>query len=316
MAVELIVFTDALVYSSLLTLMTVGLTLTYLTTKVPNFAHGTLATLGIYVALVVSKLFGLNVYYGLIPSFIVGGAAAVLQYIAILKPLTKRNASITILMVATIAFELLLLSGLNIFADYLSKQFHILSTFFQLTSLDFSIIGERGVIIVSPILVVGTVISLYLLLMKTKFGIAMRATIENPSLAGTVGINTNLVYTISWFIAGGTAGLAGALLPLWFIGNTDTGSVLLISIFAAAVAGGLFNIYGAVIGGYLVGVAEIVLIRVLALAPEPFGAWVIPYRPIIPLIAMVITLLIAPSGITGIDLQKLRKRIGRGKGAQ
>ena len=316
MANEIIMFTDTLVYSSLLTLMTVGLTLTYMTTKVPNFAHGTFATLGIYVSLVLSKLLGLNIYYGILPSFIIAGGVAVLQYIMVLKPLTKRNASVTTLMVATLAFEFLLLSFLNIFADYLSRTFLVTSRYFLLASLDFSLLGQRGVIVVAPIMVVLITLCLYLLLTKTKFGIAMRATIENPSLAGTVGINTSLIYTISWFMAGGLAGLAGSLLPLWFIGNVNTGSILLISIFAAAVTGGLGNIYGAVIGGYIVGGAEILIIRVLASMPEPFGAWIIPYRPLIPLLAMVITLLIAPSGLTGINLQTLKKRLWRKENAK
>lgn len=71
--VDIIVFTDALVTSSLLTLLTIGLTLTYLTTKVPNFAHGTFASVGIYVGLVASKLLGLDVYYGLLPDLFSAG---------------------------------------------------------------------------------------------------------------------------------------------------------------------------------------------------------------------------------------------------
>jgi len=311
MVLDISVFKDAIVFSSLLTLLTIGLTLTYLTTKVPNFAHGSIATVGIYVALILTKLLGLNIYLGLLPSFMLGGLVAILQYIVVLRPLSKRNASITTMMVATISFEFLLLSGLNILADYLSRSFLILSRYFLLKNFDFFFMGERGVLFISPILVIAITLGLFLLLTKTKFGVAMRATIENPPLAGTVGINADLVYIVSWFIAGGLAGLAGCLLPLWFIGNPDTGSFILISIFAAAVTGGLYNIYGAIIGGYVVGFAEIGLIRFMATLPDPFGAWIIGYRPVIPLLAMVITLMLAPSGITGIDLKRIMRRFGR-----
>jgi branched-chain amino acid transport system permease protein len=312
--VDVIVFTDALVTSSLLILLTIGLTLTYMTTKVPNFAHGSFAGIGIYAGLVTAQVFHLNIYYGLLPGFLIGGAAAVIQYVAVLRPMTRRNANITGLMVATIAFDILLIAILNIFADYLSSAFHLQSRYFVLSYFDTTLFGLRGVIVVAPILVVAVVISLYFLLNKTKFGIAMRATIENPPLAGTIGINTDLVYITSWFIAGGIAGMAGSISSLWYIGNTDTGAnVFLISIFSAAVIGGLSNIYGAVVGGFAIGVAQSVIIRELA---GSIGTWIIPYQPLIPLIAMIATLLIAPSGITGINLRILGKKLRRQKDAK
>jgi branched-chain amino acid transport system permease protein len=306
---DILIFTDALVTSSILTLLTIGLTLTYLTTNVPNFAHGTFATVGIYSGLVVSKIFRLNIYYGMLPGFLLGGTAALAQYLVFLRPMTKRNSSVTALMVATIAFDILLVAILNIFADYLQQGFKIESRYFILASLDFSFLGTRGIVLVAPILVAVVTASLYLLLNKTKFGIAMRATIENPPLSGTLGINTNLVYILSWFIAGGLAGMAGSITTLWYIGNTNVGSdVFLISVFAAAVIGGIHNIYGAVLGGFVVGVTQSVIIRVLA---GSIGAWIIPYQPLVPLISMILTLLIAPNGITGINFQNLRKRLRR-----
>ncbi|MDI9644843.1 MAG: branched-chain amino acid ABC transporter permease, partial [Candidatus Verstraetearchaeota archaeon] len=240
------VMLDAVVFSSLLTLLSLGLTLTYLTTKVPNFAHGSMSTIGIYVSLIMTRVLGTNIYIGIAPAFLFAGMVAVIQYLLVIRPLDKRKASITTMMVATIAFELLLLSSMNILADYLSKTFLILSRYFQLNLFDFKFMEVRGVVLVAPLMVLLIVFSLYLLLVKTKFGIAMRATIENAPLAGTVGVNSDLVYLISWFLAGGLAGIAGSMLPLWFIGNPDTGSYLLISIFAASVVGGLYNIYGAV----------------------------------------------------------------------
>ncbi|MDQ1280983.1 MAG: branched-chain amino acid transport system permease protein [Thermoproteota archaeon] len=307
--VDILIFTDALITSSILTLLTLGLTLTYLTTKVPNFAHGTFASVGIYVGLTVSKIFHQSIYYGMLPGFILGGLVAVIQYIAFLRPMTKRNASTTTLMVATIAFDIFLIAILNIIADYIQIGFHVESRYFILSNLDFFVFGTRGIILVAPILVIAVVVSLFLLLNKTKFGIAMRATIENPLLAGTVGINTDLVYIVSWFIAGGLAGMVGSITTLWYIGNTNVGSdIFLISIFAASVTGGIYNVYGAVVGGFVIGVTQSVIIRQLA---GIVGAWIIPYQPLIPLIAMVVTLLISPSGIMGVDLKAIRKRLAR-----
>ncbi|HTY74195.1 MAG TPA: branched-chain amino acid ABC transporter permease [Candidatus Nanoarchaeia archaeon] len=307
--VDVYIITDAVVTSSLLALLTIGLSLTYLTTRVPNFAHGTFASVGIYVGVVVTEVMGLNVYLGLIPGFFVGALVAVAQYLLFLRPMTRRNANVTTLMVATVAFDIFLIAILNIFADYLSNAFHVEARYFQFFSLDFTLFGIKGLVFVAPILVVGVVVGLYLLLNRTKFGIAMRATIENPPLAGTIGINTDMVYIASWFLAGGIAGLAGSVIPLWYIGNTNVGSdFFLISIFAAAVVGGVYSINGAILGGLIIGLAQSVIIDVLALY---IGAWIIPYQPIIPLIAMIVTLLLAPNGITGINYSGLKKKLRR-----
>ncbi len=84
------------------------------------------------------------------------------------------------------------------------------------------------------------------------------------------------------------------------------GSKVIISVFAASIVGGLGSIYGAVLGGFLVGLAEI--LGTSALASE-IGAEVIPYRPLIPLIAIAITLLLAPEGLTGVNWRGITKGI-------
>ena len=134
----------------------------------------------------------------------------------------------------------------------------------------------------------------------------MRAAIEDPALASVVGVNVNRVYAVSWLIAGALGALSGALLPLWFPGNPDMGSKLIVSVFAASIIGGLGNVYGAVLGGFVIGFAELLGTNFLA---TQLGPWVIPYRPLIPLVAIVITLLLAPQGLLGIDWKGLATKI-------
>ncbi|MEM4723723.1 MAG: hypothetical protein QXP01_01785, partial [Candidatus Hadarchaeum sp.] len=132
-------------------------------------------------------------------------------------------------------------------------------------------------------------------------------TIENPPLAGSVGVNVNLVYSTAWFLAGGLAGLAGALLPLWILCYPNIGDVIMLSVFAASILGGIHSIYGALLGGFIAGLAEIWGTSALA---GVFGSAVIQYRPLIPLIIVVVFFLTAPEGITGIEWRgKLTKRI-------
>jgi len=303
------IFREAIIFASLLTLLSTGLTLTYMTTRVPNFAHGSFATIGTYVSLVAFRMFNTLPYYFLPIAFLLSGVISFILYKAILRPLANRGASTILLMIATIAYDMLLIASLNIFADYLSRNFKITSRYFSLKSADVRIDEIPMVFYVSPIVAAVILVSLYLLLTKTKFGVAMRAAIENPSLAGVVGINVDLVYSVSWFLAGGLAGVAGLLMSLWFIGNPDLGTLLLVSIFSASIVGGLMNIYGAILGGFLVGFAEIIGTARLA---SILGPWVVPYRPVIPLIILVITLLTIPTGLSTIRLSSIA-RLVRGK---
>ncbi|MDJ0270195.1 MAG: branched-chain amino acid ABC transporter permease [Aigarchaeota archaeon] len=298
------IFREAIIFSSLLTLLSIGLTLTYMTTRVPNFAHGSFATVGAYISLVAVRLMSVSPYLFLPIAFLVSGFVALLLYRAVLRPLMRRGASTILLMVATIAFDMLLIAALNIFADYLSRTYKITSRYFSLKAADIRVEGIPMVFYVAPLIAVGLILTLYLLLTKTKFGVAMRAAIENPSLAGVVGINIDLVYTISWILAGGLAGIAGLLMSLWFIGNPDLGTLILVSIFSASIVGGLLNIYGAILGGFLVGFAEVIVTSRLA---SVLGVWVVPFRPVIPLLIMVIALLTIPGGLSSIRWSSIAK---------
>jgi len=292
------IYLDAIIFSSLLTLLSIGLTLTYLTTKVPNFAHGTFAAIGAYISLTIVRLFRGTLYLNLYLPFLVCGIIALSQYRVILKPLMKKNVPIVGLMITTLAIDIFLLAVLNIYADYLTTIFKITSRSFNLKAFDLTVFGQKGILVFAPALTWTSVTMLHLLLTKTKFGISMRAAIENPDLASTMGINVDLVYNVSWFISGGLAGLSGALLPFWFLSNPDLGTKMIASIFASSIVGGLYSIYGAIIGGYLIGLIEILGTHFLAMK---VGTWIIPYRPIMPVIAVAVTLLIAPKGILGVN---------------
>jgi branched-chain amino acid transport system permease protein len=76
--------------------------------------------------------------------------------------------------------------------------------------------------------------------------------------------------------------------------------------FSASILGGLLNIYGAVVGGFLVGLVEVLGTTYLG---QYVGLWMIPYRPSLPLVMMVIVLMVAPLGIGGVS----RSRFRRGK---
>jgi branched-chain amino acid transport system permease protein len=298
---------SAVVYGSLFALMSVSLTLTYITTKVPNFAQGALVTAGLYTGFALLSINKINPYESLPLSFLVGGLIAIGIYLIVLRPLSRRGAPIISLMIATLAVDIIFVGIFGIYSDYLYqvKKVYDAKLFFALTTADFSLFGVNGVVYAAPIALALITLSLYLVLTKTRFGIAMRATVDNPNLARIVGVNTEVVYVTSWFIAGGLAAIAGVFYSFWQGGEPDIGSILLISMFAGSILGGLKSIYGAVVGGLVVGSSEIVI---TTLGAQYIGAWVTPYQPGIPLLVMVITLLVIPGGITSLDWRRLLQR--------
>lgn len=300
------IISAGVIYSSLLILLSLGLTLTYMTTRVPNFAHASFATIGVYVALVASRVWESSPYIAIPIAFVISGVVSLALYMLILKPLIRKGASPAIQMISTLAFDLILIAGINITADFVVRNYNIISREFTLRSYDASFLDQPMVLFVAPILIVAIVLILHYILRRTKFGIAMRATIENPDLSSVVGINVKLVYGVSWFIGGALAGVAGVMMSLWFQGDPSLGAILIPSIFAASIVGGFASIYGAIAGGILIGFTEIFGTRILA---GEIGPWIIAYRPLVPLAFIVITLLIAPKGIAGIDWHKLGRRL-------
>jgi len=287
--------------------MSVSLTLTYITTKVPNFAQGALVTAGLYTGLALLSINKINPYESLPFSFLVGGFIAIGVYLLVLRPLSRRGAPIISLMIATLAVDIVFVGIFGIYSDYLYqvKEVYDAKLFYALTGADFTLFGVNGVVYAAPTALALTTIILYVVLTRTRFGLAMRATVENSNLAKVVGINTEVVYVTSWFIAGGVAAIAGVFYSLWLGGEPDIGSILLISMFAGSILGGLKSIYGAVFGGLVVGGSEIL---VTTLGAQYVGSWVTAYEPGIPLLVMVITLLVLPGGITSLDWRRLTSR--------
>jgi len=301
---------DAIIFGNLLVLLSIGLTLTYITLKIPNFAHGDFATIGIYVAYYFLVFYKISPYLTLPIAFLVSGTIALLSYLLVFRPLNNRGISIVGLMVASIAIEVALRSTLHIYADSLTNVYKVISRGFIFR--DFGIRISRtiyipGLLIVSTALTFTLIITLYILLTKTKFGIAMRAAIENPDLAEVLGVDVNKVYAVSWFLAGGLAGLAGALVPFRMPANPEIGWMLLLRVFSSSILGGLSSIYGAMLGGYIVGFAEVIGIQLLSNPPFNLST---AYRPAIPFAILIATLLLMPEGLASkIKLEKIAAKI-------
>src|SRR5260370_16811682 len=101
--------------------MAMGLTLTYLTTKVPNFAYGSFVTIGIYTSFALLRVNHINPYVSTPVSFVIGALSSVAMYLGILRTLARRGASLFALMFVTLPVDIAFLGIFGIHSDFLTS---------------------------------------------------------------------------------------------------------------------------------------------------------------------------------------------------
>ena len=286
----------AIVYACEITILSIGFTLTYLTAKIPNFAHGTYAGWGIYVTYTMTKILGLNPYLSFPVSFLVGGAIGVIVYILVIGVLGKMGGGAIVLTISTLAIQIFLTAALYIYAYWIRDIYRTYTMQFILKDWDFRLWGAPGIFYVSLSICIVTVILLHTFLTKTRLGVSMRAVAEDPELASVLGIDVYRTQLYSWFLTGGLAALAGSMYPMWFQATPGSGALIITTIMAGSLLGGMESVYGAIVGGFGVGLSEILLTKWLQ---GIFGIWVGEYRPLIPMFFLIAVLLIQPRGLQG-----------------
>jgi len=320
------ILTNAIAYGSIYGIMCVGLTLTYMTTKVPNFAHSNFAVVAIFTATTAFIFSGAASSYEFLPvAFLAGGAMAVVMYLLVLKPLIAKGANIVVLMIATFAVSIVLDAFVAAtFFSFIQGEFgrFLANHGFYLYDLNQlpdvlpgganSIFGIKPIFILAPVALVLVTVGIVALL-RTRFGIAMRASIENPNLAKILGINVDRVYLVSWFIAGSLAGVGGLLYAIQAPAVPNTSSNIIVDIFAGVVLGGIGSIYGGIVGGFIVGFSETYAISQLTNFVDAnfgygAGSIVTTFQKGVPLVIMIVALLVIPKGLTSVDWKKFLRR--------
>lgn len=309
--IDVVVIMKSVVYSVVIAIGAIGIAAIYGATKTFNFAHSSMVSWGGYI------VFAMVCFYGSLPylyfplAFLLSAALGLITYFTVNRWLLKAKASDISLMMTTLGVDLILYAFVNHFADFMIYNYKIpVAKNFVLEIRDpVFYIGEvpaRMSWIMAPILLVVVLVAIYAIFTRTKIGIAMRATIENPELAQLQGVNPELVYVVSWLLGGGLAGLSGALLVMIFTGRPSIGLETVVTFFAGAiVGGGARDVFGAAIGGFLVGLSELIIPSILA---PVIGGWIYAYRAAIPLAIMAVMNLTEPGGLITLA-RKMRARM-------
>ena len=234
--------------AAILALSAVAFTLEYAVSRVANFAHGELLTIGAYAAYTGQRFFHQNVAAAALVAAVAGCAAGLVMNAALIEQFRGRSA-ITVF-IATLGASLVLQNVLeiiygaaNVSYSFAQGGLHHIGPFLWTTS--------NIEVILSALAVAGL---LYLLLQRTKFGKAVRAVSQNRVLAQVSGIPARQVVMGTWALAGAIAGFAGFTLAdtIGTFGPQLGFSFLLLTI-TAAVAGGIGRPYATLGGALLVG---------------------------------------------------------------
>jgi branched-subunit amino acid ABC-type transport system permease component len=234
--------------AAILALSAVAFTLEYAVSRVANFAHGELLTIGAYAAYTGQRFFHQNVVAAALVAAVAGCVAGLVMNVALIEQFRGRSA--TTVFIATLGASLVLQNLLEIIygAANVSYSFpqgglHHVGPFLWTTS--------NIEVILSALAVAGLI---YLLLQRTKFGKAIRAVSQNRELAQVSGIPARRVVMGTWALAGAIAGFAGFILAdtIGTFGPQLGFSFLLLTI-TATVAGGIGRPYATLGGALLVG---------------------------------------------------------------
>jgi branched-chain amino acid transport system permease protein len=298
---ELIVY--GIVLGSIIAVGAVGLTLVYGILRFANFAHGDLMTAGAYITLFLvtgffpwlgipdttfgSLSFGWRMVFAFPVAMFCVALTSILLDRILYQPLRRKRSSPVILAMSALGASFIIRMIILILwgADYLFYRPGVLRPAIELP-WGIKIRPDQILIVLT---VLSLVVLLYLFLQRTKMGKAMRATADNMELARVSGIDTERVIKWTWGIGGGLAAAGGILYGIDVQLHAGMGWNFLLPLFAATILGGIGNMYGALVGGLVMGVAQ-----------QVSTAYLLPtYKPAVAFIVMIIILLVRPQGIFG-----------------
>ncbi|MBB94848.1 MAG: branched-chain amino acid ABC transporter permease [Rhodobacteraceae bacterium] len=294
---------DGILVGAIYSLGAIGLTMVMHMLRFANFSHAELLSVGAYCALVFDRLFE-----GLLPVIANNIGPLSLTWALLLAMLVSMGVTgLTAMAIDRLIFRRVRERGVPqsmVFASFgvalvirnvIGLIFGLSPTFYSNDIAFAMILSQDPLILVKPdqvfVLIAALICMgiLHLVLSRTTFGYALRAVAENPSLAQVNGIRLKAIIAAVWLIGGGLAAAAGVLYGLTNQITPLMGNDLLLPVFAATIAGGIGSVYGAVAGGFLVGIAAN-----LAMLVVPSG-----YSPSFPFLIILVVLMVRPNGLLG-----------------
>lgn len=286
-------FINGLSLGSIYAIIALGYTMVYGIAKMLNFAHGDFIMVGCYVVFTIVSTMGLPPLAGIVVSMLICTVIGVVTEKIAYKPLRNVGSPLAVLITAIGVSYFLQNAALLIFgAD--TKAFSSVISWEGL-NLAGGQLKIQGVTIITIVVSLLILAALQTFIYKTKSGQAMLAVSEDKGAASLMGINVNKTISLTFAIGSALAAIAGVLMCSAYPSLTPyTGAMPGIKAFVAAVLGGIGSIPGAMIGGLILGIIEI--LGKTYISSQLSDAIVFGI--------LVIVLLVKPTGILGKNIQE------------
>lgn len=236
-------------------LIALGYSLIYKASGLMNMAMGDLLTLGAFLGVTFARILGFPFLVSLLLTMVIMFCLGIVIEKGVIRViLNKTNNNVTFVLLATIAISYIVRNGAQFIWG--TQQYNFPQIIAGVSGVK---IAGKNVQVENIVCIAATMICMLLLhffMNKTRLGTAMRAAALDPLAAKSCGINVSLTTGITWGIAAGIAALGGILIGPMYGVYTTLGAGLGRKGFASAVSGGYGNMYGAIVGGLLVGIAE------------------------------------------------------------
>ncbi len=280
---------------SLYGLVAIGYTMVYGVIRLINFAHGDIMMVGMYFAFTGIAMLFLPWWAAFLLSMLASALVGVIIDRVAYKPL--RNASRISALITAIGVSFFLENSFLVIYGGVPKAFPVPSLFGGAVNIHGVIFPN--IAIITPIVAIIFLMILLFILHKTKYGMAMRALSLDFETVRIMGVNVDLVISVVFAIGSFLAALSGIFWAMRYPAiNPLIGIMPGLKAFAAAVLGGIGSVAGAAIGGFIIGISEILIV---ALFPSLAG-----YKDAFAFLFLIFVLLFKPTGIMGEDLERGR----------
>ncbi len=280
---------------SMYALIAIGYTMVYGVLRLINFAHGDIMMVGAFLGYLFMAVFKLPFAFSILLAVGISAALGMLMDKIAYKPL--REAPKISLLITAIGISFFLENAFTVFAGGVPRAFPVpayMENIFNVAGVTFSV-SSIAVPVVTLILLSAILYVLY----KTKYGMAIRALSFDIKTVNLMGVDANMIIAIVFALGSALAAVGGLFWAINYPSVEPMMGVLVgLKAFAAAVVGGIGSVTGAVLGGFIIGFTEVV---VIAFFPELGG-----YKDAFAFVFLILVLLFKPTGIMGEDLEKSR----------
>jgi branched-chain amino acid transport system permease protein len=282
---------SGLISGSTFALLAIGFSLIFGVARILNLAHTAFYMLAAYCIYIVTQKMGLHPLWGMLAAIVLGTLLGMISYKILINPIREHEGAV---LIATIALAMIFqeIMSLIFTSSFLSVP-ALIKGFFII--LGVKVFFQQLLTFCAALLVMA---GLWVFLMRTKTGLAIRSTAQDREVANLMGIDEARVAMVTMGLSVGLASFTGAIVVPLTVLEPHMWGTPLVMMMAVVVLGGLGSLKGSFIGAYILGFAEALVVFL-----APMGAFL---KGSVALAIMILVLIIRPEGLFGVSFEEER----------